>query len=55
MGLRTTQLLGTVFDGIARHTEEARRWEESIREKGFREVVRERDAPWEDYGQRPKK
>ena len=55
MGLRTTQLLGTVFDGMARHTEEARRWEESIREKGFREVVRERDAPWGDYGQRPKK
>ena len=55
MGLRTTQLIGTVFDGIARHTEEGRRWEESIREKGFRAAVRDRDAPWGDYGQRPKK
>jgi enoyl-CoA hydratase len=53
MGLRTTQLLGTLFDGITRHTEEARRWEESIVEKGFREVIRERDDPWGDYGSEP--
>ena len=26
MGLRTTQLLGTFFDGVTRHTEEAYRW-----------------------------
>ena len=30
-------------------------WAESFREKGFREVIRERDAPWGDYGERPKK
>jgi len=52
MGLRTTQLLGTFFDGVTRHTEEAYRWAESFREKGFREVIRERDAPWGDYGER---
>jgi len=52
MGLRTTQLLGTLFDGITRHTEEAYRWAESFREKGFREVIRERDAPFGDYGER---
>jgi enoyl-CoA hydratase len=52
MGLRTTQLLGTLFDGVTRHTEEAYRWAESFREKGFREVIRERDAPWGDYGER---
>jgi enoyl-CoA hydratase len=52
MGLRTTQLLGTLFDGMARHTEEASRWAESFREKGFREVIRERDRPWGDYGER---
>jgi len=52
MGLRTTQLLGTLFDGITRHTEEAYRWAESFAEKGFREVIRERDAPWQDYGER---
>jgi enoyl-CoA hydratase len=54
MGLRTTQLLGTLFDGITRHTEEAYRWAESFSEKGFREVIRERDAPWGDYGERKK-
>jgi enoyl-CoA hydratase len=51
MGLRTTQLLGTLFDGITRHTEEAYRWVESFQQKGFREVIRERDAPWQDYGE----
>ena len=54
MGLRTTQLLGTFFDGVTRHTEEAYRWAESFREKGFREVIRERDRPWGDYGERSK-
>ena len=52
MGLRTTQLLGTLFDGMTRHTEEAYRWAESFGEKGFREVIRERDRPWGDYGER---
>ena len=52
MGLWTTQLLGTLFDGVTRHTEEAYRWAESFGEKGFREVIRERDAPWGDYGER---
>lgn len=52
MGLRTTQMLGTFFDGMTRHTEEAYRWVESFGEKGFREVIRERDEPWGDYGSR---
>ena len=34
--------------------EEAYRWAGSFEEKGFREAVRERDAPWRDYGERPK-
>jgi len=54
MGLRTTQLLGTLFDGITRHTEEAYRWVEGFEEKGFRETIRERDQPWQDYGEKPK-
>jgi enoyl-CoA hydratase/carnithine racemase len=53
MGLRTSQLLGTFFDGVTRHTEEAYRWVEEFEEKGFRDVIRERDAPWQDYGERP--
>ena len=54
MGLRTIQRLGAVFDGISRHTEEAYPWVESFADKGFREFIRERDAPWQDYGERPK-
>ena len=55
MGLRTTQLLGTLFDGVTRHTEEAYQWMESIETHGFREVIAERDAPFGDYGARPRK
>ena len=54
MGLRTSQMLGTFFDGVTRHTEEAYQWVESFEEKGFRQVVRERDDPWEDYGSTPR-
>jgi enoyl-CoA hydratase len=52
MGLRTTQMLGTFFDGITRHTEEAYQWAESFGDRGFRQVIRDRDAPWHDYGER---
>jgi len=52
MGLRTTQMLGTFFDGVTRHTEEALRWRESFAEIGFRETIRRRDTPFEDYGER---
>ncbi len=36
MGMRTSQMLGTFFDGITRHTEEAYRWTEDIAERGFK-------------------
>ena len=52
MGLRTTQMLGTVFDGIARHTPEGIAWRDSAMRDGFREAVRRRDAPFGDYGER---
>lgn len=51
MGLRTSQMLGTFFDGMARHTEEAQRWVEGILVDGFRETIRRRDAPFGDYGE----
>ena len=44
-GLHTTQVLGTVFDGIARHTEEGYAFQRRAAEAGFREAVRERDEP----------
>ena len=54
MGLRTSQMLGTFFDGVTRHTEEALRWAEDIEDRGLREVVADRDGPWNDYSQRPR-
>jgi enoyl-CoA hydratase len=51
MGLRTTQLIGTFFDGIARHTPEGVAWRDLAMKEGFREAVRRRDAPFGDYGE----
>jgi enoyl-CoA hydratase len=53
MGLRTTQMLGTFFDGIARHTEEALQWAEDINQRGLRHIIADRDRSWQDYGQQP--
>ncbi len=54
MGLRTSQLLGTVFDGIARHTPDGIAWRDMAMREGFREAVRRRDAPFGDYGEAPR-
>lgn len=44
MGLRTTQLLATLFDGISRHSPEGVWWKERAEEVGFQQAVRERDS-----------
>ena len=49
-GLRQSQVLGTFFDGIARHTEEGHAFVRRAAESGFREAVRERDEPFGDHG-----
>jgi enoyl-CoA hydratase len=49
-GLHASQVLGTVFDGIARHTAEGYAFQRSAAEHGFREAVRERDEPFGDSG-----
>jgi enoyl-CoA hydratase len=49
-GLAQTQVLGTFFDGIARHTEEGHGFVRRAAESGFREAVRERDEPFGDHG-----
>jgi enoyl-CoA hydratase/carnithine racemase len=49
-GLHQTQLLGTFFDGVARHTEEGHAFVRKAAESGFREAVRERDEPYGDHG-----
>jgi enoyl-CoA hydratase len=49
-GLHGAQVLGTVFDGIARHTAEGHAFRARAAEAGFREAVRERDEPFGDLG-----
>jgi enoyl-CoA hydratase len=55
MGMTSTRTLGTLFDGIARHTQEGLDFVKRAGEVGFRQAVRERDDPFQDYGSRPKK
>lgn len=45
--------LGTLYDGIARHTQEGLDFVTRSAEVGFREAVRDRDRPFGDYGERP--
>ncbi len=49
MGLRTTQILGTFMDGIARHTPEGIDWRRTVIKEGLREALRRRDEPFGDY------
>lgn len=49
-GLHTTQMLGVVFDGLARHTPEGYAFATVAAEKGFKEAVRQRDEPYGDLG-----
>jgi enoyl-CoA hydratase len=48
----TSRLLGFVFDGVARHTQEGLDFVARAQEVGWREAVRERDRPFGDYGER---
>jgi enoyl-CoA hydratase len=52
MGLSSSRTLGTLFDGIARHTQEGLDFVARAQEVGFRQVVRDRDDPFGDYGSR---
>ena len=49
-GLHQTQVLGTVFDGITRHTSEGYSFQQRAAQAGFKHAVRERDEPFGDYG-----
>lgn len=53
MGIAASRRLGTLFDGIARHTQEGLDFVARAEEVGFRQAVRERDDPFGDYGSRP--
>jgi enoyl-CoA hydratase len=49
-GLHTTQVLGTLLDGITRHTPEGYAFQETAARDGWREAVRQRDEPFGDHG-----
>jgi len=49
-GLHTTQILGTVFDGVSRHTKEGYGFQTRAAEVGFKQAVRDRDEPFGDFG-----
>jgi enoyl-CoA hydratase len=53
MGLSTTQLVGTLLDGAARHTPEGTDFSRRAMED-VRSTVRDRDAPFGDYGEGPR-
>jgi len=54
MGMASSRTLGTLFDGIARHTQEGLDFVARAEAVGFRQAVRERDDPFGDYGSRPR-
>ena len=47
-GLQSAQLLGTLFDGVARHTREGYAFQQRAAEAGFKQAVKERDEPFGD-------
>jgi len=51
-GLHSTQVIGTVFDGITRHTKEGYAFQALAMREGFKEAVRQRDEPFGDFGRR---
>jgi enoyl-CoA hydratase len=49
-GLSTTQVLATMFDGAARHTQEGYTFQKRAAEVGFKQAVKERDEPFVEGG-----
>lgn len=53
MGLRSTQTLGPVLDGVMRNTPEGRDFVRVARDQGVKQAVTLRDGPFGDYSQGP--
>jgi enoyl-CoA hydratase len=49
MGLRTSQLVGSILDGLMRHTPEGLAWRQLADEKGVKAALDARDGPFGDY------
>lgn len=54
MGLKTTQIMGSLLDGMMRNTPEAHAFVEKAVTEGVPAAVAERDGPFGDYSQRKK-
>ncbi|WP_078308486.1 MULTISPECIES: crotonase/enoyl-CoA hydratase family protein [unclassified Mycobacterium] len=52
-GIANSAMVGTVFDGISRHTAEAHAFTADAVKNGYRQAVRHRDEPFGDFGRRP--
>jgi len=46
-GLYQSQLISTIFDGVARHTKEGYAFQRRAAEAGFKQAVKERDEPFD--------
>ena len=53
MGMRTTQTLATLFDGMTRHSPEGMWFKQRAEEKGFHQAVQERDSGESIAGSKP--
>lgn len=53
MGMRTAQMLATVFDGITRHSPEGVYFKQRAQEVGFHQAVKERDSGDPILGSKP--
>jgi enoyl-CoA hydratase len=53
MGLRATQTLGPILDGLMRNTPDGLAFVETARTAGVRAATAERDAPFGDYSTAP--
>ena len=51
MGLRTTQMFATIFDGITRHSPEGIAFKRHVEKVGWKQVVQERDLGTYDWTQ----
>ena len=53
MGLGSTQVLGSILDGLMRNTLDAERWLELGAREGVQAALVDRDGPFADYSQAP--
>ncbi len=52
-GMASTQMIGTLFDGITRHTQEGYDFQQMAASMGFMQAVKGRDEPYGDFGLQP--